>query len=107
MKDWMKGPFLTPGDIKFNNSTPETITVYPELFAAYFDEKDVYSAFHSYWVYYHSEVLSFADVDSLLQNFTRCVSCEEWFDRDELVDTNEMIGGGIGYVCEACASTLG
>lgn len=106
MKDWMKGPFLTPVDIQPNYETPDTITVYPELFAHYFDEQDIYSAFHSYWIYYHSDALSYSDVDSLLQSFTRCVSCEEWFDHNELVDTETMIGGGIGHTCEACAGTL-
>jgi hypothetical protein len=107
MKDWMKRPFLTPADIKSNDETPDIITVYPELFARYFDEQDMYSAFHSYWIYYHSDALSYNNVDDLLQNFKRCESCDSWFDADELIDTESMVGGGVGYVCEDCAGTLG
>lgn len=107
LKEWMKGPFLGPEDIKSNDDTPDTITVYPELFARYFEDQDRYSAFHDYWINYQSDALSYDDVVDLLSNFTRCSSCEQWFDRDELLDTEEMIGGGVGYVCEDCAGTLG
>lgn len=105
MKDWMKGPFL---DVtKYIDNTPATITVYKELFDSLFQEADKYSAFHDYWIHYHSDALSYTDVTELLENFKQCSSCSQWFDSDELVDTEEMMGGGIGYVCEACASTLG
>jgi hypothetical protein len=104
MKDWMKGPFLDPS--KYLTDTPETISVYSEVFESLFNVTDRYSAFHDYWINYHSDALSYDDVVDLLSNFTRCSSCEQWFDRDDLIDTEEMIGGGIGYACEACVDTL-
>jgi hypothetical protein len=104
MKDWMKGPFL---DIsKYKDTSPATITLYPELFEQLFNDKDKYSAFLDYHDFYHSGRLSYTNVKALLENFTRCESCEQWFDQDDLIDTEQMIGGGVGHVCEDCTNTL-
>lgn len=32
-----------------------------------------------------------------------CDCCGDYFEEDELIDTEESINGGIGYVCEQCA----
>ena len=37
----------------------------------------------------------------------RCSCCEEPFAIDDMVDTETMVGGGVGYQCEGCAETLG
>jgi hypothetical protein len=103
-KQWMSGPFL---DItKYADNTPETITVYPELFEELFVEADRYGAFYSYYVHYYSEMHTYQDAKNILENFSRCSSCDEWYDRDELIDTEMMVGGGVGMVCESCVETL-
>lgn len=100
MKDWIKGPFLEVS--RYKDSTPAVITVHKAMFDVIFEEQDRYSAFLDYMDIYHSEALSISDVQDLLQNFQRCASCETWYDRDDLVDTEQMIGGGIGMVCPDC-----
>lgn len=37
-----------------------------------------------------------------LQDYSRCESCENWFLYDDLTDTEGMLNGGIGKVCEQC-----
>lgn len=32
----------------------------------------------------------------------RCEMCGQWFNLDELVDTEGMVNGGIGYCCDDC-----
>ena len=105
MKDWMKGPFLEIK--KTENTGPEVITLYPHLFKQLFDTTNRYSAFYDYQVFYHTDMRSENDVKVLLENFTQCQCCEQWFDRDDLIDTEQMIGGGTGLQCEDCVSTLG
>lgn len=36
------------------------------------------------------------------EELKQCNQCEEWFNEDELYDTEEAIGGGCGYLCEQC-----
>jgi hypothetical protein len=104
-KTWMSGPFL---DIShYTESVPKQITIYPELFEQLFNEQNRYSAFYDYFVFYHSSALTYTDAQAILENFTQCQCCEQWFDRDDLVDTEQMIGGGAGLQCEDCVSTLG
>src|SRR6056300_1502409 len=105
MKAWMAGPFLTPEDIGKSN-IPETITVYSELFELYFDKEDRYDAFYDYYVYYHDSSMSYEEVDYLLSSFTKCAMCDQWCSGDELVDTTQMIGGGIGNVCNYCIGEI-
>lgn len=56
--------------------------------------------------YIHIEVCPFceeADYEELKQKeLKQCSQCEEWFDEDDLYDTEEAIGGGCGYLCEQC-----
>lgn len=105
MKAWMQGPFL---DItKYQTNEPEIITLYPELFEQLFSATSRYSAFDDYRTFYHNDTLSYLDVKVLLENFVQCECCDGWFDRDDLVDTEQMIGGGVGLQCEDCAKTLG
>jgi hypothetical protein len=105
MKDWMKGPFLNTSS--YTSVKDETITVYPDLFTQLFKPEDRYSAFDSYHTHYYDSNMTVEKTKVLLENFNQCASCNEWFDRDDLVDTEQMIGGGVGDVCEACADTLG
>jgi hypothetical protein len=49
---------------------------------------------------------TYQDAKNILENFSRCSSCDEWYDRDELIDTEMMVGGGVGMVCESCVETL-
>jgi hypothetical protein len=103
-KEWMNGPFL---DIShYVDNTPTTITIYPELFDQLFAPEDRYSAFYTYYTEYRSEMHTLKDVQDILANFTRCASCDNWSDRDELIDTETMVGGGVGMVCESCRETL-
>lgn len=39
-----------------------------------------------------------ADIEELKQ----CPLCEEWFEEDELIDTEGLVNGSVGYVCEQC-----
>lgn len=32
----------------------------------------------------------------------QCEICNEWFPKEELIDTTEMINGGCGFCCEQC-----
>lgn len=32
----------------------------------------------------------------------QCNICKEWFEEDELIDTEGMINGSVGKVCEQC-----
>jgi hypothetical protein len=105
MKDWMKGPFLNTSN--YTSVEDETITLYPDLFTQLFKPEDRYSAFDSYRNYYHDNNITTEKAKVLLENFSQCSSCDEWFDKDDLVDTEQMIGGGVGYACEACTGTLG
>jgi hypothetical protein len=106
MKAWMQGPFL---DItKYaSDDIPTTITLYPDLFETLFDNTDRYNAFYNYRLFYHTDKMNYEEVKYLLENFKQCNSCVEWFDSNELIDTEELIGGGVGHVCEACLDTLG
>lgn len=105
MKNWMKGPFLD--HTKYETTMSDTITLYPDLFQNLFDETSRYNAFYNYRVFYHTDSMSYEEVKYLLENFTQCNSCDEWFDQDELFDTEQIVGGGVGRVCEACIDTLG
>jgi hypothetical protein len=103
-KEWMNGPFL---DIShYVDNTPTTITIYPELFEQLFAPEDRYSAFYTYYTEYRSEMHTHKDVQDILENFTRCSSCEDWCDKDDLIDTEEMINGGVGYICASCVDSL-
>lgn len=106
-KEWMKGPCLGPEDIKSNNKVPTEIIYFPELFDLLFDAEDQYDAFKDFWTFYYTSDMTTEEAEAILSNFARCESCGSWFDADELVDTETMIGGGVGYVCEDCAGTLG
>lgn len=37
-----------------------------------------------------------------LYELKKCSVCEEYFEEDDLVNTEGMLNGGIGYVCEQC-----
>ena len=37
-----------------------------------------------------------------LEELKQCEICHEWFNEDELFDTEGMLNGGVGYVCEQC-----
>ena len=105
MKAWMQGPFL---DItKYQTSELEVITLYPELFQQLFQSESRYSAFDAYRTFYHTSDMSYHDAKVLLENFVRCECCEQWFNRDDLLDTEQVVGGGVGLQCEDCAHTLG
>ena len=107
LKEWMKGPFLGPDDIVFNDKTPSEIIYFPELFDLLFDPENQYEAFVDFWTFYYTTDMTATEAQNILSNFTRCESCGSWFDADDLVDTETMVGGGVGYVCEDCAGTLG
>ncbi len=38
------------------------------------------------------------DIEELMQ----CDICGEFFEEDELIDTDGMVNGSVGYVCEQC-----
>ena len=40
--------------------------------------------------------------DDDVEELVLCESCQEYCKEDELHDTEGMINGGIGYVCEQC-----
>lgn len=40
--------------------------------------------------------------DEDLEELGACAICQEWFEKDELIDTDGMINGSVGYVCEQC-----
>jgi hypothetical protein len=107
LKEWMKGPFLGPENISSDNRVPSEIIYFPELFDLLFDVEDQYSAFVDFWTFYYTKDMTVKEAETILSNFSRCESCGAWFDTDELVDTETMIGGGVDYVCEDCANTLG
>ena len=37
-----------------------------------------------------------------IEEMQKCDRCEEYFLEDDLTDTEEMAGGGIGYLCLDC-----
>lgn len=40
--------------------------------------------------------------DDDIEEMKKCDRCEEWFKEEDLTDTEEMIGGGIGDLCDDC-----
>jgi len=36
------------------------------------------------------------------RNNQQCNICKEWFEEDELIDTEGMVNGSVGHVCEQC-----
>jgi hypothetical protein len=105
MKEWMKGPFLTPADI-LPIPIPKSLNQYDELFAKHFKAEDINGAFYDFYVKYYSADMSYEDVDYLLSSFTRCAVCEEWESRDDMEDSTQMVGGGVGDVCAYCVGVL-
>lgn len=82
MKEWMRGPFLSPSDI--NSVVPKTITLFPELFEKLFAPEDRYDAFYVYYSYFHDSTLSYNDVEFLLENFKKHPYSGEWYSQDEV-----------------------
>lgn len=40
--------------------------------------------------------------DDDLEELEKCAICEEWNSPDDLYDSEGMVDGGVGYVCEQC-----
>ena len=40
------------------------------------------------------------------EEMEKCAMCEEYFRHDDLIDTEGMSNGGIGYVCEDCLEDM-
>lgn len=40
--------------------------------------------------------------DDDIEEMKKCDYCEEWTREDDLEDTEERVGGGIGYLCLQC-----
>lgn len=106
MKDWMKGPFLTPADIPAT-IIPESLNVYSDLFKQHFKPEEINGAFYDFYTKYYTTDMSYSDVNYLLSSFKKCSVCEEWESSDDMEDTTQMIGGGVGDVCSYCVGELG
>jgi hypothetical protein len=105
VKDWSNAKFL---DItKYQTSEPTVITLFPDLFDSIFAEQDRLSAFINFKDFYYQSSMTEQDAKEILLSMKICETCEEWFVDDELIDTEMMVGGGVGLVCSDCASTLG
>ena len=105
MKEWMKGPFLTPADIPVI-TIPESLNKYNSLFAKHFKSLDINGALYDFYVKYYSTDMSYEDVDYILSSFKKCAVCDEWESSDDMEDTTQMVGGGIGDVCSHCSTNL-
>lgn len=40
--------------------------------------------------------------DTDIKELEQCAVCEEWFEEEDLTDTEGLVNGGIGYVCPQC-----
>jgi hypothetical protein len=106
MKEWMQGPFLDIAHI-LNATTAVKENPFPDLFERLFDQHNRESALYDFITFYYTESIPYSKAEVILQNFSQCSNCENWFDRDDLIDTEQIRGGGVGHVCEDCVNTLG
>lgn len=40
--------------------------------------------------------------DDDIEELSKCDLCDEWFEEEALIDTDGMVNGSVGYVCEQC-----
>jgi methionyl-tRNA synthetase len=54
---------------------------------------------------FYQQLCPYCDSDEFI-DMKKCDVCEEYFDPDDLTDTEGMVNGGVGYACPSCLGDM-
>ena len=55
---------------------------------------------------FYSSVQPYTFSEFMEQELEKCAMCEEWELKDNMIDTEGMVNGGISYVCPSCKEDM-
>lgn len=65
-------------------------------------QKDIYDVENDFENVIHTETFVCPRCGGYFVELIKCDGCHNYFEEDELMDTESFINGGIGYVCRQC-----
>ncbi len=72
-----------------------------------YERMEAYKDYNKNYNLARDKKMTFKDFkENFFYDMEKCSMCGEWFIRDDMVDTEEMVNSGIGYVCEGCKENM-
>lgn len=73
-----------------------------KTFESYYGVDHLFNSSHDFIL----ETCPFCGSDAI-EEMKKCDRCDEWNKEEDLIDTEELSGGGVGFYCVQCAKDCG